>query len=110
MVISAGMANFDEVDHAISVLKDSGCRDITLLHCVSAYPTPKSDCNLAVIGAFRERYGVKVGWSDHSVSAAVIRRAVGRWQADCVEFHIDLDEQAPNTPQGTAGYPSRCSR
>ncbi|HDS1198530.1 N-acetylneuraminate synthase family protein [Shewanella algae] len=107
VVISAGMANFDEVDHAISVLKDSGCRDITLLHCVSAYPTPKSDCNLAVIGAFRERYGVKVGWSDHSVSAAVIRRAVGRWQADCVEFHIDLDEQGAEYAAGHCWLPQQ---
>lgn len=105
VVISAGMANFDEIDHAISVLKDSGCQDITLLHCVSAYPTPKSDCNLAVVGAFRDRYGVKVGWSDHSVSPTVIRRAVNRWQADCIEFHIDLDEQGAEYAAGHCWLP-----
>ncbi|MDH0447861.1 N-acetylneuraminate synthase family protein [Shewanella sp. GD04112] len=107
VVLSAGMANFDEIDHAIEVLLQAGCQDITLLHCVSAYPTPKSDCNLAVIGAFRERYGVKVGWSDHSVSSAVIQRALHHWRADCIEFHIDLDETGAEYAAGHCWLPQQ---
>ncbi|MBW0294766.1 N-acetylneuraminic acid synthase [Shewanella xiamenensis] len=107
IVISAGMANFEEIDHAINVLQNAGCQDITLLHCVSAYPTPKADCNLAVLGRFRERYNIKVGWSDHSVSSAVIRRAVNRWLADCIEFHIDLDKQGAEYAAGHCWLPEQ---
>lgn len=107
VVISAGMANFEEIDHAIDVLQNAGCQDITLLHCVSAYPTPKADCNLAVLGRFRERYNIKVGWSDHSVSPAVIRRAVNRWLADCIEFHIDLDKQGAEYAAGHCWLPEQ---
>ncbi|WP_338589308.1 N-acetylneuraminate synthase family protein [Shewanella khirikhana] len=107
VVFSAGMANFDEIDHAVQVLKDAGCDDITLLHCVSAYPTPKAECNLAVLGHFRERYGIKVGWSDHSVAPEVIRRAVNRWQADCIEFHIDLDKQGAEYAAGHCWLPEQ---
>lgn len=105
VVVSTGMANFDEIDHAVQVLKDAGCEDITLLHCVSAYPTPKAECNLAVIGHFRERYGIKVGWSDHSTSPEVIRRAINYWQADCVEFHIDLDQHGAEYAAGHCWLP-----
>lgn len=107
VVISAGMANFEEIDHAINVLQNAACQDITLLHCVSAYPTPKADCNLAVLGHFRERYNIKVGWSDHSVSSAVIRRAVNRWLADCIEFHIDLDKQGAEYAAGHCWLPEQ---
>ncbi|MDH1469611.1 N-acetylneuraminate synthase family protein [Shewanella sp. GD03713] len=107
VVISAGMANFEEIDHAIRVLQNAGCQNITLLHCVSAYPTPKADCNLAVLGHFRERYRIKVGWSDHSVSPSVIRRAVNRWQADCIEFHIDLDQKGAEYAAGHCWLPEQ---
>ena len=107
VVISAGMANLDEIDHAIATLKDASCQHLTLLHCVSAYPTPMAECNLAVLDTFRQRYDVKVGWSDHSVEPAVIRRAVNRWQADCIEFHIDLDEQGAEYSAGHCWLPQQ---
>ncbi|WP_037470373.1 N-acetylneuraminate synthase family protein [Shewanella waksmanii] len=107
VVISSGMATIEEIDHAIDVLKRAGCQDITLLHCVSAYPTPTKDCNLAVLETFRQRYGVKVGWSDHSVSPAVLQRAVHRWQADCIEFHIDLDETGAEYAAGHCWLPAQ---
>ncbi|WP_417762012.1 N-acetylneuraminate synthase family protein [Shewanella sp.] len=107
VVLSTGMATIDEIDHAVSVLKNAGCNDITLLHCVSAYPTPENECNLAVLGTFRQRYGVKVGWSDHSVSNAVIARAVHHWQADCIEFHIDLDKTGAEYAAGHCWLPQQ---
>lgn len=107
VVISSGMATIEEIDHAIDVLKRAGCQDITLLHCVSAYPTPAKDCNLAVLETFRQRYNVKVGWSDHSVSPAVLHRAVHRWQADCIEFHIDLDETGAEYAAGHCWLPAQ---
>ncbi|MGL5691049.1 MAG: N-acetylneuraminate synthase family protein, partial [Bacteroidales bacterium] len=52
------------------------------------------------------RYGnIKVGWSDHSVSPAVINRAVHKWDADVIEFHIDLDEQGAEYKAGHCWLP-----
>jgi len=107
VVISSGMATMEEIDHAIEVLQNAGCDDITLLHCVSAYPTPINECNLAVLGTFRARYGVKVGWSDHSVSPVVIQRALHHWRADCIEFHIDLDETGAEYAAGHCWLPQQ---
>lgn len=91
VVLSCGMATLDEIDKAIAVLRSSGCRDITLLHCNSSYPTPVKDCNLASIEKLRQSFDCKVGWSDHTRNPAVIYRAVHHWNASMVEFHLDLD-------------------
>jgi N-acetylneuraminate synthase len=64
---------------------------LRLLHCVSGYPTPPEQCNLAAIATLRQRYGCPVGWSDHSTRSEVVRRAVRRWGASDVELHLDLD-------------------
>jgi N-acetylneuraminate synthase len=85
------MATLDEVTRAAGVLRDAGCAELTLLHCTSAYPTPVDQCNLAAIETMRQATGTRVGWSDHSVSPAVIYRAVHRWGAEMIEFHLDLD-------------------
>jgi sialic acid synthase SpsE len=91
VVLSTGMATMDEILEAVSVLKGAGAADITLLHCVSAYPTPVCDANLSAISTLRKATGCKVGWSDHTRRPSVIERAVHHWNADAVEFHLDLD-------------------
>ncbi len=91
LVISTGMATLQEIDAAVAVARDAGCRDLRLLHCVSGYPTPPEQCNLAAIETLRERYRCPVGWSDHSGRAQIVRRAVRRWGASDVELHVDLD-------------------
>jgi N-acetylneuraminate synthase len=91
VVLSTGMATLDEIKAAVATLRGAGANDITLLHCVSAYPTPVKEANLAAIQSIRDATGCKVGWSDHTRRAAVIERAVHRWGASTVEFHLDLD-------------------
>lgn len=91
LVISTGMASLDEIDDAVATARDAGADDLRLLHCVSAYPVPDVECNLAAIATLRERYGCDVGWSDHSADPTVVRRAVARWGASDVEVHVDLD-------------------
>ncbi|MCX7970259.1 MAG: N-acetylneuraminate synthase family protein [Negativicutes bacterium] len=91
VVLSVGMADWAEIDAAVDVVYSTGNRRLTLLHCVSGYPAPAGQCNLAVIESLRRRYKCPVGWSDHSVSRAVIGRAVNRWRAEMIEFHLDSD-------------------
>lgn len=110
VIVSTGMATLTEIDQAVATLRGAGASDITLLHCVSAYPTPVNECNLAVLGSFRARYGVKVGWSDHSVAPAVINRAVHKWAADAVEFHLDLDAQGEEYAAGHCWLPEQIGR
>jgi sialic acid synthase SpsE len=92
LVLSTGMATLEEVDAAVAVARAGGAgQRLRVLHCVSGYPTPPEQANLAAIATLREHLAVPVGWSDHTCSEQVVRRAIGRWGASDVELHIDLD-------------------
>jgi sialic acid synthase SpsE len=105
VILSTGMATMPEIRQAVTTLKGAGARDITLLHCVSAYPTPPEEANLSAIAAIREAAGVPVGWSDHTRSPAVIERAVHKLGAATVEFHLDLDGSGPEYAAGHCWLP-----
>ena len=105
VVLSTGMATMDEILDAVSTLRGAGAKDITLLHCVSAYPAPAAEANLSVIATLREATGCNVGWSDHSRRPAVIERAVHRWAASAVEFHLDLDGSGAEYAAGHCWLP-----
>ncbi len=111
VVLSTGMADFREVGHALSVLCSAGCRDLTLLACISGYPTPAERANLAAIESLRAlgaRYaGMRVasGWSDHTVQPGVIHRAVHRFDARMVEFHLDLEGEGAEYAAGHCWLP-----
>jgi sialic acid synthase SpsE len=107
VVIATGMATLDEVRRGTDVLRGSGCSDPTVLHCTSGYPTPVDQCNLAAIDTLRVATSARVGWSDHSVSPAVIYRAVHRWRADMVEFHLDLDGTGAEFGAGHCWLPAQ---
>lgn len=106
IVLSTGMAIMDEIENAVKVLRNSGCEDLTLLQCVSGYPTPVNEANLSVINTLRKEFNCNVGWSDHSVSPAVIYRAVNRWNASMVEFHLDLEGKGEEFETGHCWLPN----
>jgi len=106
VILSTGMATLDEVSHAVEVLRAYRVSELTLLHCVSKYPAPAEECNLSVIQTLREEFGCRVGWSDHSVNAGVVHRAINRWGADTVEFHFDLDSEGEEFSGGHCWLPS----
>ncbi len=107
VILSTGMATLEEIQQAVGVLRAAGCRDLTLLHCVSAYPCPPSDCNLAAIQTIRDAFGCAVGWSDHTVSPVVLQRAIHRWGATAIEFHLDLEGQGAEAATGHCWLPGQ---
>ena len=106
MIISTGMTRLDEIDATVEVVKEQGTL-FALAHCISAYPPKKlSDLHLGAIRMLRERYGVVVGFSDHTMPEG-IAKANGTvvseneiiWSAlahgaKFVEKHFTLDREA----------------
>ncbi len=90
IIMSTGMAELKEVDHAINVLTKANAGEVILLHCVSAYPTPFEEVNLTAMDALRARYGKLVGFSDHTIGAqaSILAAAMG---AVAIEKHITND-------------------
>lgn len=107
LVLAAGMATMDEIADAVKHARAQGCKDLTLLHCTSSYPTPADQANLAAIGTMREAFSVPVGWSDHTVSPGVVVRAVEHWGATMVEFHLDLDGKGEEYAAGHCWLPNQ---
>lgn len=105
IVLSTGMATLREIDGAVDTLRANGCEALTLLHCVSGYPTQPSEANLAAIQTLRHNFGCEVGWSDHSANPFVIQRAVHRWSASMIEFHLDLDGTGDEFESGHCWLP-----
>lgn len=105
VVLSTGMATMEEIAKAAATLTEAGATDVTLLHCVSAYPTPANEANLSAIRQIRDVTGLKTGWSDHTRRPAVIERAVHHWNAAVVEFHLDLDGQGAEYAAGHCWLP-----
>ena len=90
MVISTGIATIEDIELAINTCKEAGNNDVTLLHCVSAYPAPLESVNLRTMLDMKDRFGVKIGLSDHTMGADVAIAAVALG-AELVEKHFILD-------------------
>lgn len=95
VVISAGAAYLSEVDEAIRALKESGCRDIAVLHCVLSYPTDPQDANLRIIQTLKSSFpGVRVGFSDHIAPDETMMTLATAYMlgAEIIEKHFTLDK------------------
>ncbi|WP_421900014.1 N-acetylneuraminate synthase family protein [Maridesulfovibrio sp.] len=110
IVLSTGMADMDEISTAVETLSNAGCDDLTLLHCVSGYPAPATQANLAAMQTMRENFNCKIGWSDHTVSEAVIQRAIHKYDAQVIELHLDLDEAGEEYKFGHCWLPDQVER
>lgn len=90
VIMSTGMCTMEEIWDAIKALRLAGTEDIRLLHCNTEYPTPYEDVNLNVLKTLRERFGVEVGYSDHTRGIEVPIAAVALG-ATVIEKHFTLD-------------------
>lgn len=107
LVLSTGMATIEEIEHAVKVFRGNSVSKLILLHAISGYPTPVNEANVKAIETLRERFGCEVGLSDHSVSASVVTRAIFKWDASMVEFHLDLDKKGAEYQSGHCWLPSK---
>jgi N,N'-diacetyllegionaminate synthase len=94
LILSTGMATLDEVARAVDAVREAGCRQLVLLHCVSNYPAAPADANLRAIAALREVFGVPAGFSDHTEGYAVALAAVALG-ACVLEKHFTIDRSLP---------------
>jgi len=96
MIVSGGLADLAELDHAVSLVgkirrATAYPGDFALLHCVSAYPVPPEEANLSAVRSLARRYpDLTIGYSDHTqgTRAAILAVAAG---ARIVEKHFTLD-------------------
>ncbi len=110
VIISTGMSTISEIKKATNILKNNGCNKLTILHCTSAYPTPYFEANLKAIETIRSETGCEVGWSDHTVETSVIYRAINKWGASAIEFHIDLDGSGEEFSTGHCWLPDQIKK
>lgn len=90
MIISTGMANEEEIQEAINAAYEGGCKELVVLHCVSGYPAPAGEYNLATIADISNRFNVISGLSDHTIdnTTAIASVVLG---ASVIEKHVTLD-------------------
>jgi N-acetylneuraminate synthase len=100
VIISSGMSTMKEVESALKVFVDSGVSksDITILHCNTEYPTPMQDVNLHAMLSIQKEFGVRVGYSDHTLGIEVPIAAVALG-AKVIEKHFTLDRNLPGPDQ-----------
>lgn len=91
VILSTGMSYLNEVEEAVRILKESGTKDITVLHCNTEYPTPIEDVNLKAMDTIKEKLNVNVGYSDHTLGIEVSIAAVAMG-AKVIEKHFTLDK------------------
>lgn len=96
VIISTGMSMMHEIRDALAVFVNSGiAKDkISILHCNTEYPTPMTDVNLKAMISIGEEFGVKIGYSDHTLGIEVPIAAVALG-ASVIEKHFTLDKNLP---------------
>lgn len=93
--MSVGAAYLSECDEAIRVLKNAGCKDIVIFHCVLSYPTDPTDANLRVIETLKKTFpDVRVGFSDHVAPDVTMQTLSTAYLlgAEVIEKHFTLDK------------------
>ncbi len=109
MIISTGMANIDEISEAVETAKESGCRELILLHCISSYPAPIEQSNLRTIPKLASRFDVIAGLSDHTLGTAVAIASVALG-AVFIEKHFTLSRNDKGPDSSFSLEPSELNR
>lgn len=112
IIFSTGMADKKEIIQTLDLFKKKRFYNFIVLRCVSNYPTNIEMTNLSSIKTLRTVLGnkfknknIKVGWSDHSKNEGVILKSIYKYNADVIEFHLDLDGKGPEYKSGHCWLP-----
>jgi N,N'-diacetyllegionaminate synthase len=107
IIISTGMSLMSEIKDALEVFLQAGIvKDkITILHCNTEYPTPMKDVNLNAMLTIEKEFGVKVGYSDHTLGIEVPIAAVALG-ATIIEKHFTLDKNLPGPDHAASLEPN----
>jgi pseudaminic acid synthase len=91
MIMSTGIANYEDIKLAIETCRNAGNNDITILKCTSSYPAPINEANLKMMKRFADDFNVKVGLSDHTMGnlLPILSIAMG---ATVIEKHFKLND------------------
>lgn len=91
IIFSTGLAKLEEIQIAVDTLIGAGARDISILKCSTNYPAQIDSLNLNTIPYLADKYGVPIGFSDHTIGpfAAIAAVSLG---ATILEKHVKLDE------------------
>ena len=92
VLASVGVSTDEEIDRALRELRENGCPEVVLLHCVSEYPAKPEDFHLIDMPRLGERHGTAYGLSDHS-SGHVVAVAATVLGARVIEKHFTLDRE-----------------
>ena len=95
MIVSTGMYADADVTEALDALAEAGCDRVALLHCITSYPTPEDQVNLAAMERLKALFPGPVGYSDHTVDGLAVLAAVARG-ARVIEKHITILRDVPN--------------
>src|SRR5688572_7171107 len=89
VIMSTGAATLSEIDDAVRILRENGCKDLVLLKCTSTYPATPENTNLQTIPHLQQLFNCPVGLSDHTmgIGASVAAVALG---ACVIEKHFTL--------------------
>jgi pseudaminic acid synthase len=90
IIASTGSSTLEEIDELVEAVNSEGNKNLTLLLCTSAYPTPHNQVHLARMELLRERYSLPIGLSDHTLGNSTSLAAVAMG-ATVIERHFILD-------------------
>ena len=109
IILSTGMAGKMELDNALNMITKYHS-NISILHCVSQYPTAPDNLNLKTITYLKNNYGqYKIGFSDHTIGITAPAIAVGLG-AEIIEKHITIDRRMKGTDQAGSLGPDGVNR
>ena len=98
VVLSTGASTSPEVRVAVETLREAGCKELSLLHCVLNYPTADHNAHLGMITALREEYpDILIGYSDHTVPDEAMTACTTAYLlgARVIEKHFTHDKSLP---------------
>lgn len=109
IILSTGMAGKKELDDALDIISKYHS-EISILHCVSQYPTQPDNLNLRTITYLKEHYGkYHIGFSDHTIGISAPIVAIGMG-AEIIEKHVTIDRRMKGTDQAGSLGPDGVNR